>query len=131
MCVAQVQWNRSVLGVAAVAEAVTGLGLIVAPQVVARLLLGTDVMGVSLVIARVAGIALLALGLGCWLGRNEADGASSALSAMLAYDLLVTLYLALVGLGTEYVGILLWPAVAVHAVLTILLGRSWIRARQA
>jgi hypothetical protein len=48
---------------------------------------------------------------------------------MLTYDFLVTLYLALVGLGTEYVGILLWPAVAVHAVLTILIGRSW--ARQA
>jgi hypothetical protein len=120
-----------VLGVAAAAEAVIGLALIVAPHVVARLLLGTDVTGVSLVIGRVAGIALLSLGVGCWLGRNEADGASSALSAMLTYDFLVTLYLALVGLGTEYVGILLWPAVAVHAVLTILLGRSWIRARQA
>jgi hypothetical protein len=124
-------WNRSVLGVAAAVEAVTGLTLIVVPQVVARLLFGVEVTGVAVVIGRVAGIALLSLGLGCWLGRNEADGASAALSAMLTHDFLVTLYLAFVGLGTEFVGPLLWPAVAAHAVLTALLGRSWIKARQA
>jgi hypothetical protein len=50
---------------------------------------------------------------------------------MLIYDLLVTVYLALVGLGTEFAGPLLWPAVAVHAVLTVLLGSAWIRAMQA
>jgi hypothetical protein len=49
---------------------------------------------------------------------------------MLTYDALVMLYLAFVGLGTEFVGPLLWPAVAAHAVLTILLGRSWMRSRQ-
>jgi len=50
---------------------------------------------------------------------------------MLTYDLLVTAYLLVVGLGTEFVGPLLWPAVAAHAVLTALLARFWIRARQA
>jgi hypothetical protein len=102
----------------------------VAPQVVARLLFGVEVTGVAVVIGRVTGIALLSLGLGCWLGRNEADGASAALSGMLIYDLLVTIYLAFVGVGTEYVGPLLWPAVAAHAVLTGLLGRSWMRSMQ-
>jgi hypothetical protein len=29
------------------------------------------------------------------------------------------------GLGAEFVGVLLWPAVAVHAVLTVLLGFAW------
>jgi hypothetical protein len=127
----EAQSSTSVLGVAAVAEAVTGLALMVAPQVVARLLFGVEVTGVAVVIGRVTGIALLSLGLGCWLGRNEADGASAALSGMLIYDLLVTVYLALVGLGTEFAGPLLWPAVAVHAVLTALLGSAWISAMQA
>ena len=72
-------------------------------------------------IGRVAGIALLSLGVGCWFGRQEASG-GWALTAMLLYNVLVTLYLAFVGLGTEFVGVLLWPAVVVHAVLTILLG---------
>jgi hypothetical protein len=48
---------------------------------------------------------------------------------MLLYNILVTLYLALVGLGTEFVGVLLWPAVIVHAVLTALLGLAWSKSR--
>jgi hypothetical protein len=41
---------------------------------------------------------------------------------MLIYNTLVTIYLAYLGIGGELVGILLWPAVALHAVLTGLLG---------
>jgi hypothetical protein len=95
------QAPRSVLGIAAAVEAVTGLLLIVVPHLLAKLLLGVEVTGVAVVIGRVAGIALIALGVGGWLGRNEADGAGSALSAMLTYDLLVTAYLLVVGLGTS------------------------------
>ena len=112
------------LGVAAAIEAVTGLLLIVFPHLLAKLLLGADVTGVEIVIGRVAGIALLSLGLGCWMGRQEARG-GWALAAMLIYNVLVTIYLALVGLGTEFVGVLLWPAVVVHAALTVLLGFAW------
>ena len=121
-------WNRSVLGVAAAVEAVTGLFLLVFPHLVAKLLLGVAVTGVSIVIGRVTGIALLSLGLGCWLGRQETSG-GWALMAMLLYNVLVTLYLAFVGLGTEFVGVLLWPAVVVHAVLTMLLGSAWSKSR--
>ena len=119
---------RSVLGVAAAVEAVTGLLLIVAPHLLAKLLLGAEVMGVSIVIGRVAGIALLSLGVGCWFGRQEATG-GWALAAILLYNVLVTLYLAWVGLGAEFVGVLLWPAVVVHAVLTVLLGFAWSKSR--
>ena len=51
-----------------VAEAATGVALMVAPALVGRLLLGAELAGVSVVVARVAGIALLALGVGCWPG---------------------------------------------------------------
>jgi hypothetical protein len=117
--------GRTVLGLAATVEAVTGLALMVAPQVVARLLFGVEVTGVAVVIGRVTGIALLSLGLGCWIGRREADGGRAALTAMLSYHLLVTIYLTAVAIGTEFVGPLLWPAVAVHATLTVLLGREF------
>ena len=73
-------------------------------------------------IARVTGIALIGLGLSCWPG-------STALAGMLTYSGGVTLYLALVGLGGEWVGVLLWPAVALHAVLTGLLAWAWFRQR--
>lgn len=115
---------RSVLGIAAAVEAVTGLLLLVVPHLLAKLLLGVEVTGVAVIIARVAGIALLSLGIGCWFGRQEATG-GWALAAMLLYNVLVTLYLALVGLGGEFVGVLLWPAVVLHAVLTVLLGFAW------
>ena len=120
---------RSVLGIAAAVEAVTGLLLIVVPHLLAKLLLGAEVTGVAVVIGRVAGIALLSLGVGCWFGRQEATG-GWALAAMLLYNVLVTLYLALVGLGTEFVGVLLWPAVVVHAVLTVLLGLAWSKSHR-
>jgi hypothetical protein len=119
---------RSVLGIAAAVEAVTGLLLIVVPHLLAKLLLGAEVTGVAVVIGRVAGIALLSLGIGCWFGRQEATG-GWALAAMLLYNVLVTLYLAWVGLGAEFVGVLLWPAVVVHAVLTVLLSFAWSKSR--
>lgn len=121
-------WNRSVLGVAAAVEAVTGLFLLVFPHLLAKLLLGVAVTGVSIVIGRVAGIALLSLGVGCWFGRQETS-CSWALAAMLLYNALVTLYLAGVGLGTEFVGVLLWPAVVVHGVLAALLAYAWSKDR--
>jgi hypothetical protein len=121
-------WNRSVLGVAAAVEAVTGLFLLVFPHLVAKLLLAAEVTGVSIVIGRVAGIALLSLGVGCWFGRQEAS-CGWALAAMLLYNALVTPYLAFVGLGTEFVGVLLWPAVGVHGVLTALLAYAWSKDR--
>ena len=100
MRAAQAQWNRSVLGIAAAVEAVTGLFLLVFPHLVVNLLLGVAVTGISIVIGRVAGIALLSLGVGCWFGRQEATG-GWALAAMLVYSVLVTLYFAWVGLGAR------------------------------
>jgi hypothetical protein len=110
---------RPALALAALGEAATGLALLLVPALVARLLLGIDdLTGVALVIARVAGIALIGLGLSCWPG-------STGLTGMLAYSGGVTLYLAVVGLGGTWVGVLLWPAVVLHAVMTGLLG--WAR----
>jgi hypothetical protein len=114
--------NR-VLAVAAVAEAATGAALIVVPSLVGRLLLGAELAGVSIPVARVTGIALLALGVCCWPG-------STAFCGMLTYGALVTLYLAYTGVTGQWVGPLLWPAVVVHAILTILLARAWFQLRK-
>jgi hypothetical protein len=48
--------------------------------------------------------------------------------ALLIYNLLATIYLAYLGFSGQLVGILLWPAVAVHVLLSILLGRAWLAA---
>lgn len=110
---------------AAVIEAATGLALIVHPPLVTRLLLGDGVSGAGQALGRVAEFALLSLGLACWPGPESAAVNTPALRALLTYNLLATLYLAYLGIGGGLVGSLLWPAVVLHAVLTLLLGRSW------
>jgi hypothetical protein len=113
------EMKNRVLAIAAVAEAATGMALLIVPSLVVRLLLGAELTGVSIPVARVLGIALLALGVCCWPG-------STALCGMLTYGALVTLYLAYLGL-VGFTGILLWPAVVLHAVLTLLLLRTWLK----
>ncbi len=115
--------NR-LLALAAVGEAATGLLLLVYPPIVARLLIGAEIAGAGVVMSRITGLSLIALGLVCLPGGDPA-GDARALQGMLCYSLLATLYLVYLGFGGEWVGILLWPAGVVHAVLTILLGRLW------
>jgi hypothetical protein len=110
---------KKLLIFAAVAEAATGVALLIVPSLVGQLLLGVDLAGVAIPVARVAGIGLFSLGLACWPGP--------ALAGMLSYGVLVTCYLLYLGLRGEWVGPLLWPAVALHAVLTLLLARAPFR----
>ena len=107
---------------AAVGEAGTGLALLIVPSLVGRLLLGEELSGIAIPVARVAGIALIALAIACWPG--------TPLIGMLTYSAAVTLYLGYLGISGEWVGLLLWPAVVVHAILTILLVRAWFKGRQ-
>ena len=105
-----------VLIFAAVGEAGTGLALLIVPSLVGRLLLGEELTGIAIPVARVAGIALIALGVACWPGPPRVG--------MLIYSAAVTLYLAYVGFAGGLTGILLWPAVILHAILTVLLTRA-------
>ena len=115
---------KKLLGVAAIIEAATGIALMIHPLLVVVLLLGASVSGAGIAIGRVAGFALLSLGLACWPDLDSAGTNTPALRALLTYNLLVTLYLAYLGIGGQWVGSLLWPAVALHAVLTFLLARA-------
>ncbi|WP_245425480.1 hypothetical protein [Phyllobacterium brassicacearum] len=50
---------------------------------------------------------------------------------MLTYSIVVMLYLAYLGFAGGLTGVLLWPAVTLHAILSILLGRAWLAAPEA
>ena len=113
---------KRALLLAAVGELATGLALLIVPSLVWRLLLGEELTGVAIPVARVLGIALIALGVACWPGRT-------ALWGMLTYGAAVTLYLGSVGIRGHWIGPLLWPAVALHAGLTVLLTRAWLKSR--
>lgn len=73
---------------------------------------------------------MIALGASC-LPRSVLGRLGQALVGMLTYSLLVTLYLLYLGVRGEWVGPLLWPAVAAHAVLTMLLVVPLLRAAKA
>jgi hypothetical protein len=122
---------KRALTFAAVGEASTGLALLIVPGLVGRLLLGEELTGIAIPVARVAGIALIALGVACWPGSDADSSPSQAFRAMLFYSLLTTLYLAYLGISGERVGRLLWPAVAIHAILTTLLVRAWLKEHRA
>ena len=108
---------KKLLTLVAIAEAGTGLALLIVPSLIGQFLLGNELTGISIPIARVTGIALIALGIACLPGK--------ALAGMLTYSALVTLYLGSVAIRGEWVGKLLWPVVVLHTVLTVLLARSW------
>ena len=65
---------KSLLTITAIVEAATGLGLVVLPSVVVQLLLGSPLHApAAVMLGRVAGAALLALGVACWLARADAQ----------------------------------------------------------
>jgi hypothetical protein len=101
-------------------EAATGLALIVVPAFVGRFLLGGDITGAGLAVARCFGVALLALALAVW-PRGE-EMAQAAL-AMLLYNAGLAIYLAWLGTAGHLSGSALWPAAAIHAVVASLLAR--------
>jgi len=107
---------KAVLVLTAVGEAGAGVALLIVPSLVGRLLLGEELTGVTIPVARVAGIALIALAIACWPGPPRVG--------MLTYSAAVTLYLAYVGFAGGLTGILLWPAVILHVILTALLIRA-------
>jgi hypothetical protein len=112
---------KSLLKLTALIEAATGLGLVVVPAVVVRILLGGELQGAGIPLGRVAGMALVALGIACWLASfdTQSCAARGIVSAMLLYNLGVAFILCAVGLQSQPIGIALWPAVILHLVMAI------------
>ena len=117
---------RRLLIAAALGEAATGLILLAYPAIAIRLLLGITVTSAGVTMGRVTGISLVALGVACWPDSNTLR----AFSGMLTYSTSVMLFLVLVGINGE-IGILLWPAVTVHAGLSSLLVWEWYKERNS
>jgi hypothetical protein len=104
----------------ALGEGGIGLLLLVWPPVPLALLLGVEQASPEgLVTARVAGAALVALAVACWLGRHDQDrpAQQGLLLGVLIYDLAVTGILAHAGWFWSLTGIALWPAVLLHGAL--------------
>ena len=118
--------KKNVLALSAAAEAGTGLLSLAWPSLVVRLLFGAEIAGAGVIMSRIAGIALIGLGVACSPGNS----AFQPLYGMLTYSTLAMLYLIYIGVREEAVGVLLWPAVVAHAILLALLVRARLKERR-
>jgi hypothetical protein len=114
--------SKQLFLVTAATEAATGLALLLSPSLVATLLLGASLDApAALAVSRVAGAALLALGVACWLARNDGKsrGAVALVTAMSLYNVTTVSILAYAGISAGLSGIGLWPAVLLHMALAV------------
>lgn len=92
------RWLPRLLAIGAVLEIPVGLGLLAIPSPLSSLLLGEPLSGAGLIVARLAGGGLLALGIACWFARSTPIGPAGlgVAAALLTYNIVacVTLFLA-------------------------------------
>ena len=104
----------------AIIEMMTGLLLLVLPTLPLDLLLDLkQVQPETLWIARLAGAAILTIGIICYFARSDTQSQTQrgVLLGMLFYNLAAAILLTHAGIGLSLAGILLWPAVILHVIL--------------
>jgi len=112
---------------AAVEAAVTGLILVLNPVLFGRLVLGAELSKPGQVLGRLTGIVLVSFATTSW----PHPAAWPVTRAMLTYNLLASAYLLYLGIVGNSAGVLLWPAVALHLLLSVLLAAERRAARRA
>jgi len=110
-----------VLAFSTATEGATGVASLLAPSLVAQLLLGTDLPGAGPVVVRCFGVALVALGIAVWPRDMETEPPMQALRGMVVYNVMIAGVLGYAGAALHLGGPLLWPAVVIHAVVAALL----------
>ena len=93
---------RTLLVFTAFLEILTGLGLLLAPALIIRILLGADIQDpVVFTITRVGGSAILSIGIVCWMARNapQSTAVKALTSGLFVYNLAVFTVLALSGVN--------------------------------
>ena len=118
---------NTILRLEALTEAGMGVILLAYPSIVVRLLFGAEIAGAGAIMSRLAGMALIGLGAACWPSTDN----RRAVQGMMTYSVLAMLLLICIGVRGEWVGLLLWPTVAIHAILIVLLGGAWLKQRKS
>ena len=106
----------------ALAELVAGACLLFVPSNFAGLFFGEALNSdVALLVGRLAGLALVAMGLTCWLEKPGSDGSLpfNQLAGLLFYNGAVTVLFVYSFFINGSGGPLLWPAAILHAAFTI------------
>lgn len=108
----------SLLIVSALIELTAGITLLIAPGALTRLLVGAGLDSPEAVlVARIAGAALLAIGLSCGVDRDPGSPRKGLVAGLSAYNAFVVILLARAGIVDKMHGLGLWPAIVLHAIL--------------
>jgi hypothetical protein len=106
----------------AIVESTTGIALLAAPAMLSSLLLGEPLdTSAGLALARLAGAALISLGIACWFGSRDTQSpaAFGIVVAMLLYNLAAVVLLVSWRYLAGMPGFGLLPADALHSVLAV------------
>jgi hypothetical protein len=129
----KVERRSLTLGFFACLECATGLGLLLVPGIVISLLLGLiQPAPETLLLARLAGAALLALGAASWGAGtfHRSPAGFGLLIGVTLYNGLAAAVLVYAALGLNMQGPLIWPATLTHAALLLWCLISAIRMRR-
>ena len=111
---------KSLFAVAGVAEMLGGLTFVFTPSLQAELFFGASLNGpAESSMARVMGLAMMALGLAFWQGRKEpqASAARGLAAVVLVYNTAVAILLVASAVLSHVSAVALWPATGLHAAL--------------
>jgi len=109
---------KLLLMVSALLAAVVGVGALIMPVVTGSLLVGATLDTPSgLVAGRIAGAAILSLGVVCWQTRNSGGATTGVVTAMLVYNAVAATILVYGGTWLKLQSALLWPLIVIHWVM--------------
>ena len=114
--------SRLFLIVTALVETAAGICLLFLPAVVFAALLGSaDATREAIFVGRLTGAALFAIGVASWMARTDTRSSAQLglLTGIFIYNVAASTLLGLAGALLKMVGVLLGPAVALHAVLAV------------
>jgi hypothetical protein len=115
----RMRMQRLLLAIAAVVEILAGLGLILVPDATMQFLFGGRPEGVGMMMGRVAGVALLALGVACWGARGDSGGEArvGTVRAITLYNAGAGALLVLFAVTGQAGGLGVWSAALLHLAL--------------
>jgi hypothetical protein len=108
--------QKSVVAAASSLVIVVGATLLTVPDYPCQLLFAAMPEGLGIVLARVGGVGLFALGVACL--PSKATGSNRrAVIGLFVFNFAVAILLAWVGIATTFSGVLLWPTIVLHATI--------------
>lgn len=108
--------------VTAVVELPAGAALLIAPSLTTELMLGAGLGSpAAAMVGRVAGAALVSIGLSCWLERDRVRSGprTGLVTGLLAYNISIPVLLTYAAVVENISGIAFWPGIGLHSILTI------------